>query len=140
MFRMYDKFFISVTSHALDPLPCHKLSHLLGPPPSCMTYFMDGPIITMLHIGLSYQSAYLSNCPRPLLVGIDERDRFVGILSDSQRACVSRSICFLSGHCPRPHYVSIDQRGPCVGRGVALFETMTFNRRVVGSTPALAAT
>ena len=30
---MYDNFFISVTSHALDPLPCHKLSHLLGPSP-----------------------------------------------------------------------------------------------------------
>jgi len=27
-----------------------------------------------------------------------------------------------------------------VGRGDALVETMTFNRRVVGSTPALAAT
>ena len=27
-----------------------------------------------------------------------------------------------------------------VGRGGALFETITFNRRVVGSTPALAAT
>src|SRR6218665_3529462 len=24
---------ISVTSHALYPSPCHKLSHLLGPPP-----------------------------------------------------------------------------------------------------------
>src|SRR6218665_1995048 len=32
MFRMYDKKFISVTSHALCPLPCHKLSHF-GPPP-----------------------------------------------------------------------------------------------------------
>src|SRR6218665_1551324 len=28
----------------------------------------------------------------------------------------------------------------CVGRGGALVESMTFNRRVVGSTPALAAT
>ena len=27
------KICISVTSHALDPLPCHKLSHLLGPLP-----------------------------------------------------------------------------------------------------------
>src|SRR6218665_3515227 len=34
MFHMYDKKFISVTSHALYPPPlCHKLSHLLGPPP-----------------------------------------------------------------------------------------------------------
>src|SRR6218665_565394 len=46
MFHMYDKKFISVTSHALDlPLLCHKLSHLLGlPPPSSVTYFMDGPL------------------------------------------------------------------------------------------------
>jgi len=27
------KFLESVMSHALGPLPCHKLSHLLGPPP-----------------------------------------------------------------------------------------------------------
>src|SRR6218665_1172089 len=27
------KICISVTSHALDPSLCHKLSHLLGPPP-----------------------------------------------------------------------------------------------------------
>src|SRR6218665_1610647 len=27
------KKIISVTSHALDSLPCHKLSHFLGPPP-----------------------------------------------------------------------------------------------------------
>src|SRR6218665_3009806 len=34
MFCMYDKKFISVTSHALYPSPlCHKLSHLLGPLP-----------------------------------------------------------------------------------------------------------
>jgi len=34
MFRMYDKKFISVTSHALyPPSPCHNLSHLLGPLP-----------------------------------------------------------------------------------------------------------
>src|SRR6218665_551371 len=33
MFRMYDKKCISVTSHALYPLPpCHTLSHLLGAP------------------------------------------------------------------------------------------------------------
>ena len=30
---MHDKKIISVTSHALYPLPCHKLSHLLGPLP-----------------------------------------------------------------------------------------------------------
>src|SRR6218665_2719876 len=29
------------------PSPCHKLSHLLEPPPlSSMTYFMDGPYTT----------------------------------------------------------------------------------------------
>src|SRR6218665_700911 len=29
----------------LTPSPCHKLSHLLGPPPpSSVTYFIDGPI------------------------------------------------------------------------------------------------
>ena len=45
MFHMYAKKCISVTSHALDPLPCHKLSHFLGPPPtSSVTYFMDGPL------------------------------------------------------------------------------------------------
>ena len=41
MFNMNDKKCISVTSHALDlPSPCHKLSHLLGPPPapSSVTY------------------------------------------------------------------------------------------------------
>ena len=27
----------------LTPSPCHKLSHLLGPPPPSVTYFMDGP-------------------------------------------------------------------------------------------------
>ena len=27
----------------LDPSPCHKLSHLLGPLPLEYTYFMDGP-------------------------------------------------------------------------------------------------
>src|SRR6218665_2331393 len=43
MFHIYMiKICISMTSHALDPLP---LSHLLGPPPTplSMTYFMDGP-------------------------------------------------------------------------------------------------
>src|SRR6218665_801880 len=32
-FHMYVKKFISVTSHALDPLSCYKMSHLLGPLP-----------------------------------------------------------------------------------------------------------
>jgi len=34
-----------VTPQALDPLPCHKLSQLLGPDShSKLTYFMDGPL------------------------------------------------------------------------------------------------
>ena len=34
MFHMYNKKnVVSVASHAIDPPPCHKLSHLLGPPP-----------------------------------------------------------------------------------------------------------
>src|SRR6218665_1723367 len=34
MFHIYDKKIISVMSHALDPSSlCHKLLHLLGPPP-----------------------------------------------------------------------------------------------------------
>src|SRR6218665_3485537 len=38
------KICISVTSHALDPSPCQKLSHLLGPPPpSSVMSFIDGP-------------------------------------------------------------------------------------------------
>src|SRR6218665_557144 len=33
----------------LDPFPCHKLSHLLGPSAtSSVTYFMDGPIERLL--------------------------------------------------------------------------------------------
>ena len=32
-FHMYEKNLKSVTSHALGPIPCHRLSHLLGPPP-----------------------------------------------------------------------------------------------------------
>src|SRR6218665_3870466 len=32
-FHLYEKNLERVTSHALGPLPCHKLSHLLGPPP-----------------------------------------------------------------------------------------------------------
>ena len=36
------KFFISVTSHALDP-PCHKLSHFLGFPPPLERDVLYGP-------------------------------------------------------------------------------------------------
>src|SRR6218665_922521 len=43
-FHMYDRNFLSVTSHALyDPSLCHKLSHLLRLHyPSSVMYFMDG--------------------------------------------------------------------------------------------------
>ena len=44
MFHMYDKKFISVMSHALDPPPLSQ-THFLGhPSPSSVTYFMDGPL------------------------------------------------------------------------------------------------
>src|SRR6218665_3857876 len=46
------KKFISVASHALYPLPCHKLSHLLGPP-SSVTFSMDGPLKSVMHMGPS---------------------------------------------------------------------------------------
>src|SRR6218665_2593644 len=61
------------------------------------------------------QSIYLSNCPRPLLVGIDQRDRCVGILSDSQVACVSRSICFLVMALSKASLSQNRSKGPCVG-------------------------
>src|SRR6218665_1167314 len=61
------------------------------------------------------QSVYLSNCPRPHLVGIDQRDHCVEILSDSQRACVSRSICFLVRALSKASLSQRDKRGPCVG-------------------------
>ena len=39
-------FYKCVVTCSLPPLPCHKLSHLLGPsPPSSVTYFMDGLIV-----------------------------------------------------------------------------------------------
>ena len=47
MFHMYDKKFISVTSHALDPSPCHKLSHFLGPPPTLERDVLYGRPLTL---------------------------------------------------------------------------------------------
>ena len=39
----------------LNPSPCHKLSHLLGPPPpSSVTYFMDGPLLQFRTEAKSY--------------------------------------------------------------------------------------
>ena len=38
----------------LTPSPCHKLSHLGPPPPSSVTYFMDGPLNDLLIKFLSY--------------------------------------------------------------------------------------
>ena len=47
---MYDTNFYKCDVTALDPLPCHKLSHLLGPSTtSSVTYFMDGPYLVPLH-------------------------------------------------------------------------------------------
>ena len=43
-YDMYDKKFISVTSHVLDPLPLSQTVTLSRTPsPSSVTYFMDGP-------------------------------------------------------------------------------------------------
>ena len=41
-------FFISVTSHALDPSPCHKLSHLLGPLPLECDVLYGRPLPSLL--------------------------------------------------------------------------------------------
>ena len=39
------EFFVSVTSHALDPLPLSQtVTPSRTPSPSSVTYFMDGPI------------------------------------------------------------------------------------------------
>src|SRR6218665_451612 len=54
MFHMYDKKFISVTSHALDPL----LLPISDPLPSSVTYFMDGlyrPIIRLYMLCLTHK-------------------------------------------------------------------------------------
>ena len=44
------------------PSPCHKLSHLLGlpSPPSCVTYFMDGPYHLLLNLWFSGREKVLS--------------------------------------------------------------------------------
>ena len=45
MFHMYDKKSISVTSHALYPHPLSQtVTPSRTPPPSSVTYFVDGPI------------------------------------------------------------------------------------------------
>jgi len=45
MFHMYDKKIISVTLHALDPLPLLQTVTLSRTPsPSSVTYFMNGPL------------------------------------------------------------------------------------------------
>src|SRR6218665_265760 len=54
-FYMYEIFCLKRDDMLLDPSPCHKLSHLLGPhPPSSVTYFMDGPMPGLPSIFLSY--------------------------------------------------------------------------------------
>ena len=50
MFRMYDQKCTSVTSHALDPpSSCHKLSHLLGPPPLERDLLYGRPLSVEFH-------------------------------------------------------------------------------------------
>src|SRR6218665_2960925 len=45
-FHMYEIFLKCDATCSWTPPPCHKLSHLLGPPPpSSVTYFMDGPYV-----------------------------------------------------------------------------------------------
>src|SRR6218665_607312 len=61
------------------------------------------------------QFVYLSNCPRPLFVGIDQRNCCVEILSDSQRACVSRFIGFLVRVLSRASLSQNRSKSPCVG-------------------------
>src|SRR6218665_2441450 len=45
MFHMYNKKFISVTSHALDPPPGNKLSHLLGTLPLEREVLYERPLV-----------------------------------------------------------------------------------------------
>ena len=47
MFHVIDKKFISVTSHALTPSPCHKLSHLLGPLPLERDVLYGRPLVVL---------------------------------------------------------------------------------------------
>ena len=46
---MYDNKFISVTSHALDPSLCHKLSHFLGPLPLLKRDVLYGRPLIQIH-------------------------------------------------------------------------------------------
>ena len=102
MFHMYDKKFISMTSHALDPPPpvtnCHTFSDPLLP--SSVTYFMDGPIVTTETN--SFKLLINSCCLLALYFFI----QFPSALSPNQIAysssltwsigCWNRNIC---GHC-----------------------------------------
>ena len=51
MFHMYDKNCISVTSHALYPLPPVTNCHTFSDP---LTYFMDGPLLSLVTIALLF--------------------------------------------------------------------------------------
>src|SRR6218665_1616876 len=100
--------------------------------------FLSLAIITMLHMGhyrmvlpaifvllnekqpiiqsmCLCQSVYLSNCPKPLSVGIDQRDRCVGILSDSQHVCEHGSICFLVRTLSKASLSQNRSKGPLCG-------------------------
>ena len=51
---MYDKNFISVTSHALESPPLSQtVTPFQTPSPSSVTYFMDGPIGALEKLRLS---------------------------------------------------------------------------------------
>ena len=60
-FHMYDTKIISVTSQALDPSPCHKLSHHLGPPPLERDVLYGRPLNGTPH--------YATYKPRPNSIG-----------------------------------------------------------------------
>src|SRR6218665_253826 len=74
----------------LTPSPCHKLSHHLGPPPppSSVTYFMDGPYILYLKLicicvsgfrnwAVVNLSCFLSSYPACLLYSFRRRHSFI---------------------------------------------------------------
>jgi len=74
-FHMYENFCKHVTSHTLGPSPWHKLTHLLGPPPSRAwltlwmapsqnTFWGGFDIGTALHWFWAYFYAFLDCCNR----------------------------------------------------------------------------
>ena len=70
------------------------------------------------------ESIYLFNCSTPLLVGIDQRDRCVGINSTVWFSLCLRESVYLSEFCPRPQQVRIDQSGRCRGINSSKFSLL----------------